>query len=61
MGSYICSTTVCKPANKILCGHDFVAQMIIMRTTLGRTAAMLAMFSCSAGSGEEKVELAVEC
>lgn len=47
--------------NKILCAHALIAQLIIKRTTLGRTVAMLATFVCSAGSGEEKVELTVEC
>jgi len=45
-------------SNKIFCGHDLIAQLITKRTTLGRTVPM---FSCSAGSGEEKVELTVEC
>ena len=43
--------------NKIPYGHDLIAKQITkLRTTLGR---MVAMFACSAGSGEE-VELTVE-
>lgn len=44
--------------NKILYVHALVAQLITKRTTLGRTVAI---FACSAGSGEEMVELTVEC